>query len=296
MSTEAKDPRFLNLDIWTPLDAISMIAEGQFAAISAVYNARREIATAVEAANERLKSSQGRLVYIGAGTSGRVAVQDGVELYPTYGWPWERLVFAMAGGDKALMHAVENAEDDFDAGALAMKNANIDRNDVLIGVAASGKTPFTLGALAEGKKRGALTIGMSNNHSTPILREPDFSIFLDTGPEPVAGSTRMKAGTAQKVALNLFSTALMVQLGGVYQGLMVGMVATNQKLHNRAARIVQDITNVDYEKANNAVKKADGKLKLAVLIALGIESKEEASNLLEKSNSNLRNALKFLTE
>lgn len=294
MSTEATDPRFYDLDTWSPLDAVSMIAEGQFAAVSAVYNARREIAMAVEAAHYRLKDGKGRLVYIGAGTSGRVAVQDGVELNPTYGWPWERLVFAMAGGDKALMQAVENAEDDYDGGMKIMQDANINSDDVLIGVAASGKTPFTLGALAAGKKNGALTIGMSNNFSTPILLEPDFSIFLDTGPEPVAGSTRMKAGTSQKVALNLFSTALMVQLGGVYHGLMVGMVATNQKLRNRAARIVQDITNVKLEKAKAAVETAEGNLKLAVLIALGVETKDEAQEILNKSNLNLRSALKIL--
>lgn len=294
MSTEATDPRFYDLDTWSSLDAVTMIAEGQFAAVSAVYNARREIAMAVDAAYVRLKDTDGRLVYIGAGTSGRVAVQDGVELHPTYGWPWERLVFAMAGGEKALMQAVENAEDDYEGGMIAMKNAKINKNDVLIGVAASGKTPFTLGALAQGKKNGALTIGMSNNFSTPILLEPDFSIFLDTGPEPVAGSTRMKAGTAQKVALNLFSTALMVKLGGVYHGLMVGMVATNQKLRNRAARIVHDITNVNIDKAKIAVEKADGNLKYAVLIALGVEDKEEAKEILSKANSNLRNALKIL--
>ena len=292
MSTEETDPRFIELDLWNTNEIVATIAEGQFAAISAVHNARKELSMAVDSAYERLKDGKGRLVYIGAGTSGRVAVQDGVELHPTYGWPNERLLFAMAGGERAIMHAVENAEDDFDAGKDVMANANVGENDVLIGVAASGRTPFTLGALMEGKSRGALTIGMANNHGTPILLEPHFSILLDTGPEPIAGSTRMKAGTAQKVALNLFSTALMVKLGGVYRGLMVGMIATNQKLRNRAARIVSDLSGVDYDFAKDCVEKSNGDIKSAVLISYGAQSYEEAKKLLQNNDNNLRAAVR----
>lgn len=292
MSTEQTDPRFIELDLWNTNEIVATIAEGQFAAISAVHNARKELSMAVDSAYERLKDGKGRLVYIGAGTSGRVAVQDGVELHPTYGWPNERLLFAMAGGERAIMHAVENAEDDFDGGKDVMAKANVDENDVLIGVAASGRTPFTLGALMEGKSRGALTIGMANNHGTPILLEPHFSILLDTGPEPIAGSTRMKAGTAQKVALNLFSTALMVKLGGVYRGLMVGMIATNQKLRNRAARIVSDLSGVDYEFAKKCVEQSNGDIKSAVLISYGASSYDEAKKLLEKNSNNLRAAVR----
>lgn len=291
MSTESIDPRYIQLDNWSSLDAISAMAEGQMTAISAVYAARRELAFCTDAAFERLKDGKGRLVYVGAGTSGRVAVQDGVELHPTYGWPWERLIFAMAGGEIALMRAVENAEDDFIGGQKAMIDNNIGTNDVIIGVAASGRTPFTMGAIIEGKKRGALTLGFANNAGTPLLLEPDFSVFLDTGMEPIAGSTRMKAGTAQKVALNLFSTALMTRLGGVYNGLMVGMVATNEKLRNRAARIVSDITGIDTETARKAVNKANGDIKIGVLLALGYENIEEAKALLNNSGQNLRNAI-----
>jgi N-acetylmuramic acid 6-phosphate etherase len=293
MSTEELDPRFHNLDTWNTIDAVSLIAEGQFGAISAAHNARREIAMVVDAAYARLKDGKGRLVYIGAGTSGRVAVQDGVELHPTYGWPNERLLYAMAGGERAILHAVENAEDDFEGGRKFAVDNNIDENDVLIGVAASGRTPFTLGLLQEGKARGALTIGMANNFGTPILLEPDFSIFLDTGAEPVAGSTRMKAGTAQKVALNIFSTTLMVKLGGVYRGLMVGMIATNQKLRNRAARIVSDLSGADFEASKEFVAKSGGNIKRAVLLAYGVSDDETAQTLLENAQGNLRDALKI---
>lgn len=292
MSTESADPRYIQLDNWSSLDAISSMAEGQMAAISAVYAARRELAFCTDAAHERLKDGLGRLVYVGAGTSGRVAVQDGVELHPTYGWSWERLIFAMAGGETALMRAVENAEDDFEAGRKVIIDNNIGVNDVIIGVAASGRTPYTMGAITEGKQKGALTLGFANNAGTPLLLEPDFSVFLDTGMEPIAGSTRMKAGTAQKVALNLFSTALMTRLGGVYHGLMVGMVATNKKLRNRAARIVSDITGIEIEQARTAVIKAGGDIKLGVLLALGYENLEEAKSLLNASGNNLRNAIK----
>ncbi len=292
MSTESTDPRYVQIDNWSSLDAISAMAEGQMAAISSVYAARRELAFCTDAAFERLKHGDGRLVYVGAGTSGRVAVQDGVELHPTFGWPWKRLIFAMAGGETALMRAVENAEDDSAAGKQIIIANNIAKNDVIIGVAASGRTPYTMGAIHEAKRRGALTLGFANNAGTPLLLEPDFSVFLDTGMEPIAGSTRMKAGTAQKVALNLFSTALMTRLGGVYNGLMVGMVATNRKLRNRAARIISDITGVETENARDAVNKAAGDIKLGVLIALGIDNIEEAKSILSSADSNLRNAIK----
>jgi N-acetylmuramic acid 6-phosphate etherase len=296
MSTEGVDPRFIDLDKWSTLEAVSAMAEGQFWAIAAVTAAAPQIAAAVDGAAQRIRTGTGRLVYAGAGTSGRVAVQDGVELLPTYGWPWSRLAFAVAGGQDALMQAVENAEDDSDAGKAFVQEHRIGPQDVVIGVAASGRTPYTIAVIEAARAAGALTITLANNANTPLLAAADFPVLLDTGPEPVAGSTRMKAGTSQKVALNLFSTALMVRLGGVYQGLMVGMLATNAKLRVRAVRIVAALARCDDTTASQALKEARGDLRNAVLYALGFDEADERASLLERSGGSLRGALEQLMD
>ncbi len=296
MSTEDLDPHFIDLDRWTSLEAVSAMIEGQFAAIGAVQGAASAIAKAVDAAALRLADGKGRLVYAGAGTSGRVAVQDGVELLPTYSWPWERLAFAVAGGEIALMRAVENAEDDVEAGLAFVAGAKIDKDDVVIGVAASGKTPYTMAVLGAARRAGALTIAMANNPDTPMLTAAEHGILLDTGSEPVCGSTRMKAGTAQKVALNMLSTALMVRLGGVYKGLMVGMQATNAKLRVRAGRIVMALSNCDESTAAQALDFCKGDIRSAVLMALGIDDAQERADMLTSSRGNLRAALAPLLE
>jgi N-acetylmuramic acid 6-phosphate etherase len=296
MSTEDLDPHFVDLDRWTSLEAVTAMVEGQFSAIGAVQGAASAIAGAVDGAAARLGEGKGRLVYAGAGTSGRVAVQDGVELLPTYSWPWERLVFGVAGGEIALMRAVENAEDDREAGRSFVVASNIGPDDVVIGVAASGKTPYTLAVLQAARQAGALTIAMANNPDTPMLSAAEHGILLDTGSEPVCGSTRMKAGTAQKVALNMFSTALMVRLGGVYKGLMVGMQATNAKLRVRASRIVKALSNCDEATATTALEQCGGDIRSAVLLALGIDDAKERSDMLASSRGNLRVALAPLLE
>jgi N-acetylmuramic acid 6-phosphate etherase len=296
MSTEDLDPHFVDLDRWSSQDAVTAMIEGQFAAIGAVQGAAAAIAAAVDRATARLCEGRGRLVYAGAGTSGRVAVQDGVELLPTYSWPWERLVFAVAGGEIALMRAVENAEDDRDAGRAFVSEQKIGPDDVVIGVAASGKTPYTLAVLEAARATGALTIALANNPNTPMLDAAECAILLDTGSEPVCGSTRMKAGTAQKVALNMFSTALMVRLGGVYKGLMVGMQATNAKLRVRASRIVKALSNCDDEMAIGALDVCKGDIRSAVLLALGIDDSAERASMLANSRGNLRAALAPLLE
>jgi N-acetylmuramic acid 6-phosphate etherase len=296
MSTEDLDPHFIDLDRWTSLEAVSAMVEGQFSAIGAVQGAASAIAAAVDGAAARLGEGRGRLIYAGAGTSGRVAVQDGVELLPTYSWPWERLVFGVAGGEIALMRAVENAEDDSEAGRTFVSSSNIGPDDVVIGVAASGKTPYTLAVLQAARQAGALTIAMANNPDTPMLSAAEHGILLDTGSEPVCGSTRMKAGTAQKVALNMFSTALMVRLGGVYKGLMVGMQATNAKLRVRASRIVKALSNCDEVTATTALEQCGGDIRSAVLLALGIDDAKERSDMLASSRGNLRAALAPLLE
>jgi N-acetylmuramic acid 6-phosphate etherase len=287
MSTESSDPRFADLDAWPLERAVDAMWEGQLEAIKAVERALPQISLAAEAAAERL-SGTGRLVYAGAGTSGRIAVQDGAELGPTFGWPSDRLVFAMAGGEAALLNSVEGAEDDIEDGAAQI--AYLAPSDVLIGVAASGSTPFTLAAIKGARGRGALTIGLANNPGAPLLEAAEFPVLLETGAEVLAGSTRMKAGTAQKTALNLISTAVMIRLGRVYQGQMVDMQLSNDKLRKRAEKMVASLADCGEAEAAAALAASGGKIKLAVLVAMG-RGLADAEAMLAASGGNLRRAL-----
>ena len=212
MNTERASPRYTDIDIWEPSDIAEAMIEGQFTAVAAVRAARNALVEASLAAEARLRNG-GRLVYVGAGTSGRLAVQDGAELMPTFSWPQDRLLLLIAGGRNALLQSVEGAEDAIDQAVRLVQQHDIGVDDVVIAVAASGTTPFTLACLREAKRRGALTIGVANNPDTPILTEAGHAIWLDTGAEPIAGSTRMKAGTAQRITLNVFSSLVMILLG-----------------------------------------------------------------------------------
>jgi N-acetylmuramic acid 6-phosphate etherase len=289
MATEHLSSRFQDLDSWPSLEILSAFYEGQLSAVAAVRSSLPAIAEAAEEAVERLRRG-GRLVYVGAGTSGRIGVQDGTELPPTFNWPDEKIVYLIAGGEGAIMKAVENAEDSIDEGVAGIREANVGPNDVVIGVAASGRTPFTVAALQEARTRGAQTIGISNNAGATILHICSHPIVADTGEEVVAGSTRMKAGTAQKIILNLLSTLIMVRLGRVYRGLMVDMRATNAKLRRRSEIMVSQITGCDDETAVAALRKARGDMKIASLIALGAEP-ADAQAVLARSDGNLRAAL-----
>jgi N-acetylmuramic acid 6-phosphate etherase len=290
LATESRSERFEDLDLWPADRAIAAMLEGQVEAVAAVQARVAELSVAAEASALRLREPSSRLVYVGAGTSGRVAVQDGVELAPTYDWPTSRLVYAMAGGDRALVTSVEGAEDDANAGREAMSRANVHRHDVVIGVAASGRTPFTVAALEHARAASALTIAIASNAGTPLLQVADHAVLLDTGSEVVAGSTRMKAGTAQKIALNLLSTAIMVRLGRVYRGRMVSMRVSNKKLHTRAVAMVADLAGTDAASATDALATANNEIKLAVLLALGV-AREHAVAALERAGGNLRTAL-----
>jgi len=289
MATENFSTRFQELDSWPSLDILSAFYEGQLSAVAAVRPALPAIAAAAEDATARLRRG-GRLVYVGAGTSGRIGVQDGAELPPTFNWPEDKLVYLIAGGAGAILSAVENAEDSVEEGVAGIRKSNVGPDDVVIGVAASGRTPFTIAALREAKARGAQTIGVSNNPDAPILDVCSHPILADTGEEVIAGSTRMKAGTAQKIILNLFSTLVMVRLGRVYRGLMVDMRATNAKLRRRSEIMVSQITGCDDATAVRALRDADGDLKLASLIALGVDA-SDAQAALARSDGNLRRAL-----
>lgn len=289
MSTERSSPRYSSIDVWDAEDIAETIVESQFAAVAAVHAVRREIASAAAAMQTRLQD-RGRLIYVGAGTSGRLAVQDGAELAPTFGWPEDRLVLLVAGGKEALLRSVEGAEDDAEQGIKLIAQHAVTAQDVLIGVAASGTTRFTLACLREAKRRGALTLGIANNKATPILEEADHPIFLNTGSEPIAGSTRLKAGTAQKVALNTLSTVLMILLGKVYRGLMVDVRAVNEKLVKRSEEMLMQLTGRTRDDARDALLRANGSVKIAVMLLHGCDP-ESAKQLLNAADDRLGPAL-----
>ena len=289
MATEEISPRFVELDSWSTRDMVDAMYEGQLAATAAVRAALVSIAEAVDHAVPAVQRG-GRLVYAGAGTSGRIAIQDGAELPPTYNWPLDRLVFIMAGGTSALLRSSEGAEDRGDDGAKAIADAAIGADDVVIGVAASGTTPFTISVVQAARERGAVTIGIANNAGSPLLAAAQHRILIETGTEVVAGSTRMQAGTAQKIVLNLLSTAMMVRLGRVYRGLMVNMRARNAKLIRRAEVIVDQIVGCGANESARLVQAADGDVKLAVLLGLGLES-AHAKEVLQRHHGNLRTAI-----
>ena len=263
--------------------------EGQFAAVDAVRAARPAIERAALAMEKRL-AEQGRLIYAGAGTSGRLAIQDGAELMPTFSWPKDRLVLLMAGGDRALIQAVEGAEDNVKHAQALIKKHKVTKHDVLIAVAASGTTPFTLACLRSVKRERALTIGIANNPGTPILQEADHAIFLETGAEPIAGSTRMNAGTAQRITLTLLSSLLMIRLGRVYDGMMVDVQATNKKLAQRSQAMLMHLTGKNEKSVRAALKQANGNVKLAVLLLKGCTLKQ-AKSALARSKGQLRTAI-----
>jgi len=289
MRTEHIDPRYIDLDSWSAAEMIAAMHEGQLAAAAAVGGALGLIAAAVDDAVPALQRG-GRIVYAGAGTSGRIGVQDGSELNPTFDWPADRVVFAMAGGFDALVRSAEGAEDDAAAGAQAMIEAKIGADDVVIGIAASGTTPYTIGALRAAGSAGAVTIAVANNPDAPLFDVARHRILVDTGSEVIAGSTRMQAGTAQKIVLNLFSTAVMVRMGRVYRGLMVDMRASNAKLRRRAAAMVAEIVRCSDGDAARFVEAADGDVKTAVLLGLGL-ARDEAAELLRRHGGNLRQVI-----
>jgi N-acetylmuramic acid 6-phosphate etherase len=289
MSTERPSPRYSEIDSWEPADALEAMIDGQFAAVAAVRSARASIEQAARSMESRLRY-RGRIIYVGAGTSGRLAAQDGAELMPTFSWPRERLVLIIAGGAAALTNSIEGAEDQAEEGARLIREHKVDAKDVVIAVAASGTTPFTVACLREAKQSGSLTVGIANNRDTPLLLEADHPIWLDTGSEPIAGSTRLIAGTAQKITLNLLSSLLMILLGRVYGGLMVDVQATNEKLLRRSEDIVMRIAGSGREAARAALGQARGSVKLAVLLLRGCDLKA-ATDLLEQASGQLRKAL-----
>jgi len=290
--TERVDPRYEQLDAWDGAAALEAMWEGQLAAVAAVRPALPVLAAAAEAAAVRLAGG-GRLVYAGAGTSGRIGVQDGAELPPTFDWPGERLLLLMAGGEQAFTRSIENAEDDAAAAATAVDAHGIGAADVVLGTAASGSTPYTVAVVRAARARGALTIGIANSPGGTLLEAAEFAVLAETGAEVIAGSTRMKAGTAQKVVLNLFSSLVMVRLGRVHRGLMVDMQARNAKLRARAVRMLRTLTGRDDAALEAALVVSGGRVKTAVLVLEGLD-RAAAEALLAAHGNSLRAALEVL--
>jgi N-acetylmuramic acid 6-phosphate etherase len=290
--TETISRRYRGLDSWSDQEILDAFWEGQARAVAAVRPALPEIAAAARAIAARIEPD-GRLVYAGAGSSGRQAALDGMELGATFGWPDERVVLLLAEGP-LLEPGVAGRHEDNDADArrrvadLALRPA-----DVVIAVAASGTTPFTRAAAEAAQSAGALVVGIANNADAPLLRHADHKILLQTGAEIISGSTRMNAGTAHKAVLGLLSSLTMTRLGHVYDGLMVSMRAENTKLRQRAAEIVAEIAGCSQEAAAGALDASQGRIKPAALIAYGAEP-ADAEKLLERAGGNLRVALGLL--
>jgi N-acetylmuramic acid 6-phosphate etherase len=276
--TETADPRTFALEDWTTPVAATALWEGQLAAVAAVRPALPAISAAAEAAAGRLRRT-GRLIYCGAGTSGRLGVLDASELPPTFDWPDARVTYRMAGGDRALTKSVENAEDDTQAADADMAALKVTDCDVVIAIAASGATPYALACANHARANWALTIGIANSPNAPLFAACDHAILVETGAEPIAGSTRLKAGTSQKVVLNLLSTLIMIRLGRVWRGQMIDMVARNEKLRRRALRMVMMLTDCSEQSARDALAAAGGKAKLAILLLHGLDADEAAARL-----------------
>lgn len=286
--TERRNPRSQSIDTASPLELVDLINAEDATVPAAVAKAREPIARTIELV-ERAFRSGGRLVYVGAGTSGRLGVLDATECPPTYGSPPDLVVGVIAGGPPALVRSVEGAEDDEVAGAAAMDELRVGRNDVVIGIAASGTTPFVGASLRRAQALGARTVFLSCTEPPATLREScDVCITVLVGPEVVTGSTRMKAGTATKLVLNTITSGAMIRLGKVYGNLMVDLRAWNEKLVDRSRRIVMETTGLPRDEAGAVITAAGGSVKTAIVMARRHTSREEAERLLEAHDGRLR--------
>ncbi len=296
MQTEFIDPEHADLDLRSVTEILDTLLDSQQQALLAVRKARRQLDHAIEQAASRLAGDSGRLILLGAGASGRLAVQDGAELWPTFGWPHERLLLCMAGGEQAFVSSIEGIEDDESVAREESSAARPGPNDVVIAVAASGRSAWTCTWLELAQSAGALGIGIANNAGSRLLESADCPVLLDSGPEVLAGSTRMAAGTAQKIALNLLSTTLMIRLHRAYGNLMVDMAAVNSKLDQRRIHLLKGVLpQLSDEAAHEALAEAGGWVKLAALIASG-DPVEAAVQRLDAHKGSLRAALRELAE
>lgn len=288
--TESPNPETENIDSKSTKKILELINKEDQKVAKEVKKTIPQIAKGVDLIVSSLKGG-GRLFYIGAGTSGRLGVLDSAECPPTFGTDPKKISGIIAGGYKTLVRSKEGVEDDFSSGEEDLKKRNLNKCDVVVGIAASRRTPYVLGALKYAKKIKAKTIFLFCNPSSQLEIKPDVVISPVLGPEVIAGSTRMKAGTAQKLILNMLSTCAMIKLGKVYKNLMVDLQAKSKKLEERSKRIIMILTGLDYEKAGVYLKKADGKVKKALLMILAKVDKKEAEKRLKKSMGFVREAL-----
>jgi N-acetylmuramic acid 6-phosphate etherase len=288
--TEQGNPRSQGLDQKGSLEILRLLNREDARVAGAVRRELPKIARGVDAVVRSLRAG-GRLFYVGAGTSGRLAVLDAAECPPTFGTPPRMVRALIAGGRRAMLHAVEGAEDSAANGARDLAKAGLRRGDVVIGIAASGTTPYVLGAMRFARRKGATTIALASNPRSPLARQAQIAIVPETGTEVVAGSTRMKAGTAQKMVLNMLSTASMVRLGRVYGNRMIYLEASNEKLRRRTARILEEAAGVDASTAKHALRQTRHNLPLALVMLKTGLSLPEARRRLGQTGGNVRQAL-----
>jgi N-acetylmuramic acid 6-phosphate etherase len=288
LDTEGRLPEAADLDQMTTREQVELMGRQDRVAVEAVAAARDELARAVDLAAERLRGG-GRLIELGAGTPGRLAVLDAAECGPTFGAD-ERVIAVMAGGSDAVRNAIERSEDDFDLGVADVRNLGVGPADVVVAVSASGRTPYVLGAVGVAQQEGALTIAVVNNPGSALAAVCDVAIEALTGPEIISGSTRLKAGTAQKLVLNTISTLVMVRLGRTYGDLMVDVRASNAKLRRRAQRIVMEATGASEDAVSAALEAAGGEAKVALVMLLAGVEADSARSRLAAADGHVRQA------
>lgn len=291
-TTESRSMAHCDLDRYSNAQLIEALITDQQAAVAAVLASQAGLVAALDAALPRVLAG-GRLIYVGAGSSGRLGVLDGVELSPTFSWPQARAIGLLAGGPKAMFMAVEGAEDDASEGARQLTDLALSTQDVVLLIAASGSTPFVLGALDAARAAGALTIGLANNPGSALLQRADIAILLESGAEIIAGSTRLKAGTAQKIALNSFSSALMVRLNKVYGNLMVDVKPANAKLRRRCVQLLMQIAECDEAQALRLLELSAYQVKPAVVMHHKQLDLAAAQALLAQHQGSLRRVLEL---
>ena len=295
LTTETVNEATRNIDEQDALGIVTMINREDKKVADAIEKELPQIARAVDAIAERFERG-GRIIYCGAGSSGRMGTLDAVELTPTYSVLPERAFGLLAGGEKAMYVAVEGAEDSKELAVEDLKKVNLKPEDCVIGIAASGRTPYTISALEYGKEAGALTISITCNASSEMAGIADISIAPVVGPEAINGSTRMKAGTAQKMVVNMLSTGTMIRLGKVYQNYMVHVQPTNEKLVMRATRMISEITGADQEKALEVLEKADKHVAAAIVMLEADCTRGQAEDALEKTGGRVRPAIAQICE
>lgn len=290
LNTETPDDRHPNLDQYPTLELVRAFTADQVRAAQVADAVAPQLAAVVDAAAPRLAAG-GRLIYVGAGTSGRLGVLDSSELLPTFSWPRHRAVAVIAGGSRAIVEPIEGAEDDRAQGAADLRAVLPTPHDVVLLLAASGTTPYVLGAIAAARAAGALTVGIANNPGAPVVGEAELGVTLDTGSEVVSGSTRLKAGTSQKIVLNTLSSALMVRLHKVHGNLMVDLTATNAKLLRRAVSLTMRATGADEATATRTLAACDQRIKTAIVCLLAKVDPAAADQRLAAHAGSVRRAL-----